>query len=67
MIENLPKELFSSFRLTYVAYIIFIIFAREGSTSAFEFFTVSIVVMILTIIHDDFIRIKLNKWAEGKK
>lgn len=67
MFENLPKELFSSFRLVYVAYIIFIIFGRHEPTSLCEFFVVSGVLMVLTIIHDDYLRIILNNKAIDKK
>ncbi len=63
MLENLPKELFSSFRLVYVAYIIFIVFVRKEPTSLFEFAIVSVLLMALTIWHDDYFRIRLNKKA----
>jgi len=67
MLENLPKELFSSFRIVYVAYILFILFVKKGETGMAEFFIVSGILMVLTIAHDDYLRIILNNKAGNKK
>lgn len=64
MLENLPKEIFSSFRIVYVAYVLLILLQDE-KVNLSQFFIVSGILMFLAIIHDDYLRYKFNKW--GKK
>ena len=66
MLENLPKELFSSFRIVFVAYILLLLFGVIKNVDFWEFAVVSGILIVLTIIHDDYVRIILNRRAENK-
>lgn len=65
MLENLPKEIFSSFRIVYVAYILLIFFGKfENEVSLTDFLITSGMLMTLVIIHDDYLRKVLNGWGD---
>jgi hypothetical protein len=63
--SNLPKTLFSPFKCVYIAYIILVALDKISVSGFWEFAFISIGVMALEILHNDFLREKLNKW--GKK
>lgn len=70
MLENLPKEIFSSFRIVYVAYVVLVFFGKfEDKINLNDFFVTSGILMVLAIIHDDYLRKVFNRWGahDGKK
>jgi hypothetical protein len=67
MIENLsklPATLFSPFKTLYIGYIVLISLGKITISGFWEFFWVSIIIMIFEIADNHYLRIKLNKWAE---
>lgn len=63
-LSDLPKTLFSPFKTLYIGYIILVALDKILVSGFWEFFGISIVIMIFEIGHNDFLRVILNKQAE---
>ena len=63
-LSKLPATLFSPFKTLYIGYVILIIWDKITISGFWEFFWVSMIIMIFEIGHNDFLRIILNKQAE---
>lgn len=61
---DLPAQLFSPAKVVYIAYILAILFDKI-QTSLLQFIVASVLFLIVEILHNDWLRILLNKWAIG--
>ena len=66
-ISNLPAQLFSPFKCVYVAYVVLAAYGKIEISGFWEFFLVSLAIMALEILHNDWLRIKLNRKAKSTK
>jgi len=67
MIEKLSKlhaTLFSPFKTLFIGYVILVSLGKISVSGFWEFFGISVIIMIFEIGHNDFLRILLNKQAE---
>lgn len=61
-------HLFSPAKVVYAAYVLIVILEKAGSTTKLEFAMVSILFLFVQILHDDYLRIRLNrKAASGER
>jgi hypothetical protein len=62
-LSDLPKTLFSPFKTLFIGYVILIALGKIIIGNFWEFFGVSLILMIFEIGHNDFLRIVLNNQA----
>ncbi len=62
-LSDLPKTLFSPFKTLFIGYILLIAIGKITIAGFWEFFGISIIIIIFEIFHNDFLRIILNKQA----
>ncbi len=62
-ITDLPKTLFSPFKTFFIGYVLLIALDKITIANFWEFFGVSLILMIFEIGHNDFLRIVLNNQA----
>ena len=66
MFENLPATLFSPAKIVFIGYLVLVALGRVETTKC-ELILFSLAFLIVEIGHNDFLRIKLNNWAQQKQ
>ncbi len=66
MLENLPAALFSPAKIVFIGYLVLVALGRLETTKC-EVIIFSILFLLVEIFHNDYLRIKLNNWAEKKE
>ena len=62
MFNNLPSQLFSPGKTLYISYVVLNIF-KDGTVDWWQFAFLSLLFAVLEIVHNDYLRIKLNHAA----
>ncbi len=61
-LDSLPAAVFSPAKMIYIGYILLAALERIQSSLS-QFLWVSVVFLLVQVLHDDFLRIRLNIWA----
>jgi hypothetical protein len=63
---SVGSSITSPAKLAFAGYVV-LAYAGKIATSKWEFLGVAFLFLILQVLHDDYLRIVLNKWAEGAR
>ncbi len=64
LLGNLPATLFSPAKMFYIAYVVLSALKVLPNQSWWEFFLVTVAFLVVEILHNDYLRIRLNYAAE---
>lgn len=63
-LSEIPAAIFSPLKMAYIGYIVLAAINKLGDDPP-SFLTVTAVFIVLVVFHDDWLRIRLNRHAEG--
>lgn len=64
---DLPSALFSPAKMFYIAYVVLTALKIPANPPRWEFFAVTLAFLVIEILHNDYLRIRLNIAAEKNR
>ena len=65
-LSKIPATIFSPAKMAFIAYVLLGALGKIA-TNMCQFIVVSVVFLFVQIAHDDYLRIRLNYWADADK